>query len=137
MRLDPQRLADTRAWLRRAHHDLLAAKLLLNAARPLPDVAVFHCQQAAEKALKAFLFWHDVRFGKTHELAELGRACCNLDGALAGVIDRAVDLTPYAWRFRYPGETEPPSREDAETALKLAREVFETVLARLPAKARP
>jgi len=47
---------------------------LLEADAPLPGVAAFHAQQAAEKSLKAFLYWHEVPFRKTHELEELGRA---------------------------------------------------------------
>jgi hypothetical protein len=35
--------------------------------------AVFHCQQAAEKALKGFLAWHDVPFRKTHTLKRAAR----------------------------------------------------------------
>ncbi len=52
-------------------------------------------------------------------------------------MDRAAPLTEYAWKFRYPGEREGPSREEAERALAIAREVFEEVLTRLPPDARP
>jgi HEPN domain-containing protein len=31
---------------------------------------VFHAQRAAEKAMKAFLAWHDVPFRKTHNLED-------------------------------------------------------------------
>jgi hypothetical protein len=34
----------------------------------------FHAQQAAEKALKAFLAFHDEPFRKTHGIEEIGRA---------------------------------------------------------------
>jgi len=43
---------------------------------------VFHCQQAAEKALKARLVRFDVPFRKTHNLEELGAACIALDASL-------------------------------------------------------
>lgn len=36
-----------------------------------PNAIAFHCQQAAEKYLKAFLTWHQVAFSKTHDLQEL------------------------------------------------------------------
>jgi len=39
-------------WMVRADHDLRSAELLFAADPPLFDTAVFHCQQAAEKALK-------------------------------------------------------------------------------------
>jgi hypothetical protein len=38
-------------WMTKAHHDLDAAEYLLQRNPPLTDVSVYHCQQAAEKAL--------------------------------------------------------------------------------------
>ncbi len=43
----------------------------------------------------------------------------------------------YAWAFRYPGDREEPSGEEAEEALALARQVYATVVARLPGQVRP
>jgi HEPN domain-containing protein len=57
---DPQRLADTAPWLRKASNDLRYAAIDLAADPSAPEDAVFHCQQAVEKALKAFLVWRDV-----------------------------------------------------------------------------
>lgn len=98
---------------------------------------MFHAQQAAEKAMKAFLTWHDVPFRKTHNLEELGRQCVALDFTLAALVDQAVPLTEYAWRFRYPGEFDQPAREEAETALAAARSLFQAILARVPKEAHP
>jgi HEPN domain-containing protein len=132
MQPDPQRVADTAAWLRRVEADLLAAEVDLAAQPPLLGDAAFHCQQAAEKALKACLTWHDRAFRKTHSLEELGEQCLAVDSTLKPLVDRAVPLTEYAWRFRYPGEPEEPAREEVEEALRLAREVDTAVRARLP-----
>ena len=100
---DPERVADTRSWLVKAQHDLRAVDALLGGDEPLPDVAAYHAQQAAEKSLKAFLYWHDVAFRKTHELDELGRVVTEIDADLEHAVEAAVDLTPFAWRFKYPG----------------------------------
>ena len=72
---DDVRLEDARAWLAKAELDLRAADLELGtpAAGLWGDVA-FHAQQAAEKALKAFLALHDEPFGKTHSIEQIGRA---------------------------------------------------------------
>ena len=43
-----------RAWLQTAQSDLASAKLLGNAADPRRDTAMFHCQQAAEKAMSTW-----------------------------------------------------------------------------------
>ena len=134
---DPQRLAECRAWLTRAQGDLESANILLTAEHPRPDAALFHCQQAVEKTWKAFLFWNDFPFRKTHDLRELGESCVRIDTSLAELKEKAEDLTPFAWLFRYPGEPEHPSLEEGEAALSLARDVYEAVLARLPAEAQP
>jgi hypothetical protein len=52
-------------------------------------------------------------------------------------VDRAGELTEYAWKFRYPGELEEPPLPEAEAALDLAREIYTAILARLPAEVRP
>lgn len=72
MQPDPQRRADTQSWLRKASSDLRYAEIDLAARPAAPEDAVFHCQQAVEKALKAFLVWHDEPFQKTHDLGKLG-----------------------------------------------------------------
>ena len=97
---------------------------------------MFHCQPAAEKSLKGFLTWHDRPFRKTHSLEELGEQRLTVDPALRQIIDRAVPLTEYAWKFRYPGEMEEPSRSEAEDALETARELYSAVVSRLPPEAQ-
>ena len=134
---DPARVEDTRAWLRKAELDLRAAESLLGSRPPILGNAVFHCQQAAEKALKGFLAWYDEPFRKTHNLEEIGRKAAAREPSLQRFVDRAGVLTEYAWKFRYPGEPDEPPRREAEDALALAREVFEAIIARLPAEVRP
>jgi HEPN domain-containing protein len=112
-------------------------EVLLEGPDPLPDTAAFHAQQAADKSLKAFLHWHDVPFRKTHELEELGRACTELDASLEDVVGQVLDLTPFAWRFRYPGEPWQPAVDEVRDALDRARVAHEAVRERLPSEARP
>ena len=64
--MDEAELELVKDWLTRAHQDLRAA-LILAAAEDAPlDVAIYHCQQAGEKAIKAYLQWRDEPFAKTH-----------------------------------------------------------------------
>ncbi|MCX6636945.1 MAG: HEPN domain-containing protein [Acidobacteria bacterium] len=60
-------LDETRAWLLRGAEDLAAA---LTAPATLRSASL-HCQQAAEKSLKAFPTWHQRPFPKTHDLRVL------------------------------------------------------------------
>lgn len=134
---DPALVQDTRAWLTQAYRDLQAADHEMTATPPLLDDAVFHCQQAVEKALKAVLAWYDIPFRKTHNLTELGEACVQIDASLREVAGRASPLTEYAWRFRYPGGLEEPSLAETRAALALAHEVYAAPLNRLPDGVRP
>ena len=65
-------------WLRKGSNDLANARIILASdAEPRPyDTVCFHCQQAAEKSLKAYLIQLGIMFPKTHnigQLVELGR----------------------------------------------------------------
>jgi len=101
---DPELVAETKAWLAKARTDLRAASHEFTADPPIVEDIVFHAQQTVEKCFKAFLAWNGVAFRKTHSLEELGEACLQLEPALRPLVDRAVPLTEYAWKYRYPGE---------------------------------
>jgi HEPN domain-containing protein len=111
-------------WLRQAAKDRNAAEILL---RPEPSRSVFHSQQAAEKAVKAFLTFHHVPFRKTHDLADLGSQCASVDPSLEAILREVADLTDYASAFRYPDAPYEPGAEEAAgalaTAIKLCNEI--------------
>ena len=113
------------------------AQIDLDASPPLIEDALFHCQQACEKAMKGFLTYHDRIFRKTHDLDVLAQACLSIDPGLTAALDPARDLTVFAWEFRYPGDAEAPSEDEAMQYLASARQVFESILSRLPQKAHP
>ena len=133
---DPQRVADTRAWILHARDDLRAAEIDLTAQPGLLGDAACHCQQVTEKSLRAFLAWYDVPIRRTHDLTELGQQCVALDTSLESVCRSAEALTPFAWVFRYPGDTAEPTREEVDGALALARAEYEAVVARVPGETR-
>lgn len=137
MQPDQVRAQDTKAWLDQAAKDLRRVEILLAASPPDVEGALFHAQQGAEKALKGFLTWHDVRFRRVHDLDEIGKQCAEADITLVALMDRVAALTEYASRFRYPGAPYQPTLEQAEAAFALAREVMEAMLSRLPDAARP
>jgi len=74
---------------------------VLDAEEVADELVGFHCQQAAEKLLKAVLAARGVAFRRTHDLAELldavGDAGLDLPPALAGL----DNLTPFAVDYRY------------------------------------
>lgn len=129
--MQPEVWEEAKEWLRRSERDLLAAERVLQGQEPLADVSVFHAQQAAEKAFKAFLTAHRQGFVKTHDLALLVRQCQTLDPEFARFVMAANILTPYAVRFRYPGGPLAPDVSEARQAIQLATEIVAFVQQRL------
>jgi HEPN domain-containing protein len=54
-------------WLEKAAADFGAAEQLRAQSGRFREIIAFHCQQAAEKYLKALLVRHQIEFPKTHE----------------------------------------------------------------------
>lgn len=54
-----------------------------------------------------------------------------LDETLESVIERVVDLSKYAWLFRYPGEANEPTTEEARGILDRARSFVEELGSRV------
>lgn len=119
-------------WLSRVRADLYGAEVLSSVDPPALGVACYLCQQAAEKALKAFLTWMQTPFRRTHDIEELLRSCITLDPTFGLLLPAGATLTPYAFEFRYPGGRAEPTPEEAREALRLAREVVGFALDRLP-----
>lgn len=128
-----------RAWLQTAQSDLESAKLLGSATEPKRDTAVYHCQQAAEKAVKAFLVAHGRGFEKVHDVERLVAQAAKVHGDFSNLAVAAAELTPLATAYRYPDEAGflQPTAEEFDEALQHAQAIYEFVLNLLPAQARP
>jgi len=114
---------EVKNWLLKAYEDFKAAKFLLS----LPEdeiptsVICFHCQQFVEKALKAFLVFHKVDFGRLHNLSVLKNLCAKIDKDFDKLeIDK---LNIYAVEVRYPEDFFMPSVEESKECYQLAIEV--------------
>ena len=57
--MNEEKRIEVRRWLTKAQHDLGSARRLMEGDEPFLDTAVYHCHQAAEKVLKAFLTHHE------------------------------------------------------------------------------
>ncbi len=131
------KIKETQAWLEKAVQDLQSAKWLLSSPDALHNIVGFHCQQAAEKTLKAFLTWQDEPFEKTHSLVALVGKCLSFDQDLQDLRQAAVTLTPYAVTFRYPGDLPELTLEEAERAYTLAEKVWNFLIMKLPKETHP
>lgn len=130
MPLDPKS-QEVKEWLEIAKKDLEAGKVLADNPN-FSAQASFFAQQAAEKSLKAFLIWHQERFKKEHDIRYLGDLVRQKDSTFEDRIAEAVSLNPFAVTIRYPGFSEEPTAEEAKEALKIADNLYQAVLSRLP-----
>jgi HEPN domain-containing protein len=92
-----------RLWVAKAGSDFLDADNNLEASRIPCDTVCFHCQQAAEKLLKAFLAYHGVPPPRTHDLLALLEAIFPFDPSSETLREGLSVLTPYAISARYSG----------------------------------
>ncbi len=128
----PDLMKQVARWTEKAEHDLKAAEHAMElAAEGLTDIVAFHCQQCAEKYLKALLLCQGVAFPRTHDLRLL------LDLIPAGVSldlqrEQVVPLNRYVIEGRYPGDWEPITVPEAQHALEMAQAVRKAVLKQLP-----
>ncbi|MBI5762069.1 MAG: HEPN domain-containing protein [Planctomycetes bacterium] len=137
MKHDPELIAETSAWLAKADQDLRMASLAADTQPPMYGQAAYHAQQATEKTLKGFLTWHEVVFGKTHNLFALGRACTDIDPQLCDMMIHASRLTDYVWKYRYPGDPADPTEQEARAAIALSKEIVTAIQSRLPSETHP
>ena len=110
-------------WLVKADDDMTVAENLPTEGSAYTNAITFHCQQAAEKYLKALLTWHAVEFPKTHDLDQLLDLAQTIDKRLADSLRDVIVLTPYGVELRYPGDRPDATLEQAREAVRLAREV--------------
>jgi HEPN domain-containing protein len=96
--------AATRDWIKKAEHDFLAAiDLGRRRKKPLHDMVCFHCQQAAEKYLKARLEEAAIYFPKTHDLESLLHLLISLEPLWVTLTLATRRLKPFGVLIRYPG----------------------------------
>jgi HEPN domain-containing protein len=137
MPVDFALVEETRAWIQAAASDLRSAEILLQDDTYLAPQSAFHTQQAAEKCFKEFLTWNSKAFRKTHNLVRLGKACVKLDPTLNPIAARVARISGWAVETRYPGESNHPSLAEVEEAIRLVRELYSVVVARLPNEVKP
>jgi len=115
-------------WLRYAHNDLVVAKHCIEGMNPKQtEIASYHCQQCAEKALKAFLIYKDIDPPKIHDLKVLCKICQDIDASFAGIASQCAHLTPYGVTVRYPDELS-PNEDMVKHAINEAQQVYDLII---------
>jgi HEPN domain-containing protein len=110
-------------WLRRARGSFARASQEKPPEGFWEDLC-FDAQQAAEKAIKAVMIHHGIRFSYTHDI---GKLLEQLNGAGITVpltVGAAAGLTDYAVETRYPGWSEPVTEAEYQQALRSSEAVL-------------
>src|SRR2546422_2898046 len=112
--------AGTREWVRCAEEDFdVAMALMRRRTKSASNSIGFHCQQCAEKYLKARLEEAGLVTPKTHDLVALLQLLLPIEPLWASFAPTFRGLNDYAIKFRYPGHN--ATRADARQALKACR----------------
>jgi HEPN domain-containing protein len=101
-------------WITKAKRDLKVSEHELSLPKEdvITDAVCFHCQQAVEKLLKAYLASKNVDFGKTHNLEYLLELCAKEDPDFKPI--ELGNLSFYAVEIRYSDEFYTPSFDEAK-----------------------
>ncbi len=87
--------------LQKAREDETLVEEVLASQRVSDEIVGFHCQQAAEKFLKAVLSEIGVYFQRTHNLRQLMDLLSDAGHPLPDDLNELDTLTPFGTTFRY------------------------------------
>lgn len=119
----------TKEWYDMAVMDLGVARHLDETFNPKPlEIICYHCQQAAEKAIKALIMYYGGEGGlpKLHDLSFLLNQIKNKVPIEDKYYDYADTLTPYGVSVRYPNELF-LEKKHAKEALEFSGEILDWV----------
>jgi HEPN domain-containing protein len=118
-------------WLRYSQSDMIAARYMFYNIHPKQtEISVFHCQQCAEKALKAYLVAHEINPPKIHDLPVLCKICAETDGEFLSLMNISADLNPYGVAARYPKQLVSDEAE-VKIAIDKAQQIYDFCAAKI------
>ena len=122
-------MREHKKWLKIVEDDLRSSKGLLKIE--VFSTATYHCQQAAEKVLKAYLVFKKHKVIKIHDLMQLIVLCCKFDKTFEKLYDDAERLNPFSTKFRYTTEFDIPDYADTKSAIGQAQRIVDFVLKKI------
>ena len=110
-------------WLNFAKEDLDTAKALLNSEYLFNRSICYHCQQSAEKDLKAYIIYLDLPLNKSHNLIKIVDQISELDKEI-NHLQKAVEvLIDYIVTARYPDDSELITDEESKLAFNESEKI--------------
>ena len=126
-----EQVSEIKQWLIKGDHDLGTAKITYLHIPEYLDTVTFHCQQAVEKYLKAYLVFQSTTFRFSHDLVYLLDLINQNDSDFEEYYDTVSELQGYAVEIRYPNETIHLSNEKVIKAISIAKIVRELVVLKM------
>ena len=114
-------------WIKKADNDLEVAEFLFKNGMNM-EIVAFHCQQATEKYLKAFLVSKEIKVPKTHDLDALLMMCVSENDKF-NEFDRVAvsSMTDFAVDYRYPVFNAIPPNEEVKNFLNITKKLKEAI----------
>lgn len=129
--MKPDSRHEAQRWLNQAQRDIDDARFLASGERF--NSCCFLAQQAAEKAVKAFLYLQGTEFVWGHSVIELCEDASHFDKLFATLKKHASTLDKYYIPTRYPDglpgglPSDAFHKEDADAAIDSANKIIEYV----------
>ena len=119
-------------WLKQAEYDLESAKR--NFEQKIYSYVCFMCEQSAQKALKAYLYFRGERYIWEHSIQKLAEKAEKYDKDFATIQEMGMILDKYYLTTRCPDAIAPPAlpfqsftEKEAKEAIDLATKILNLV----------
>ena len=116
-------------WIGKAEEDYVVVQQLMSSEIPIKGAIAYHCQQSAEKFLKAFIVFHRLEIPRTHNIEYLLEKCSNIDKSFS-LVDPG-NLTDYGVEVKYPGDFLEPSMKELDSLISVVENLMELVVGKL------
>lgn len=108
--------------MKKANKDIKTIEIMKK-YEEVTEIVCFHCQQGAEKYLKALLIYKgEENIPKTHNIDLLLNLCRKYDEDF--IIYTGTELTTYAVDLRYPDTLYIPSKQQMNEAINVTDEII-------------
>jgi HEPN domain-containing protein len=114
-------------WIEKANHDFVTAKLILKHIPDFYDTLGFHCQQAVEKYLKAYLISLNIEFKPKHNLSYLLDLISQKVEIEDEIYDMAEKLEQFAVELRYPDIIIHPDKKETAELMHLTEKIINNI----------
>ena len=125
--MDKQKKDFIREWIYEGNNDLGLAKFVIDNDGPYYDLVCFHCQQAAEKYLKAYIIYLRLYYKKIHNISYLLNVIKRRKEVPDILFKKAKFLEEYAIDSRYPDHWNDPTLEETKKCIESA-EMFKVFI---------